>query len=383
MRIVHTSLRYPPSSGGAEQYAHELVERTRSVEQGRDVRVLTSTLRTHGPISELDPKLLLNNPPYVQRLHHLKTPFVSYPRLQALPYYISHHQPDIIESYGFWYQPADTTARYARKYKIPFIFHPIYYENEIRQKLMWQVYKNTIGKKTFAAADVVAVISPFEQSLIQRAGFPVKRFELLPPGVDYKHYQVERPSLFNKRGITGSVLLSVSRISAGKGLESVMKVLPDIIKAYPDTHWVIVGEDFGAKSSLKKQAEAAGISKHVHWLGKLSENDKIAAFQHAHIFVHPSHYEAFGIVLAEASACGLPIVARNIAAIPYVTPHQKTGLLFNNDEELKQNLLTLLSSPSVRESLGSAGQKYILNNFTWDKTINRLLTIYGEFNRQK
>ncbi|MEK7557322.1 MAG: hypothetical protein AAB538_05070, partial [Patescibacteria group bacterium] len=79
MRIVHVALRYPPATGGTETYVREIVERTRHVAAKRDVRVLTSKMRTHSPISELAPNLLLDDPLYVQRLHHLATPLISYP----------------------------------------------------------------------------------------------------------------------------------------------------------------------------------------------------------------------------------------------------------------------------------------------------------------
>src|SRR5688572_15547439 len=115
MRIVHTTLRYPPATGGVETYVRDIVEGTRNIDAGRDVRVLTSKLRTHGPPSVLDGEFLLDDPMYVQRLHHASTPFISYPRLQALSYYLGHHQPDVVHGHGFWYQPADTAARYARK----------------------------------------------------------------------------------------------------------------------------------------------------------------------------------------------------------------------------------------------------------------------------
>jgi glycosyltransferase involved in cell wall biosynthesis len=381
MRIVHTSLRYPPASGGAETYVKEIVERTRNIHQQRDVRVLTSKLRTHGPIAELDPNLLLDDPIYVQRLHHTQTPWVSYPRLQALKYYISHHQPDILHSYGFWYQPPDVTARYARRHHIPFIFHPIYYENKIRQKLSWQIYKKTIGRQTFAAADVVAVISPFEQSLIEKAGFPVKRFELIPPGIDIQQYQTPRINPFLKRKIIGPILLSAGRISKGKALADIISALPAIIKEFPAIQLVIAGEDFGAKKDLGRQAKRIGVDTHVHWLGKLSPEELIGAYQHADIFVHPSHYEAFGIVLAEALACQTPVVARKVAAIPYVVPDQRAGLLFETTNELITAITTLLRNPPLREQYGQAGYKHIVNNFNWDRSIRKILALYDEFQR--
>ncbi|MGH9857286.1 MAG: glycosyltransferase, partial [Acidobacteriota bacterium] len=151
-----------------ETHVQELVTRTRHIPEDpasasvRDVRVLTSAMRTHGPITKLAPELLLDDPLYVQRLHYAATPLISYPRLQALSYYIGHHNPDILHAYSFWYQPADVAARYAQKRRIPFFFHPVFYENEVRKKWFWQLYKNIVGRRTFAAADIVFVISPYE-----------------------------------------------------------------------------------------------------------------------------------------------------------------------------------------------------------------------------
>jgi glycosyltransferase involved in cell wall biosynthesis len=378
MRILHTCLRYPPATGGVETYVNELIKRTYNIEEKRDVRVLTSKMRTHGPVSDLSPESLLDDPIYVQRLHHANTPLVSYPRLQALKYYIGHHKPDILHSYSFWYQPADVTARYAQKNNIPFIFHPIYYENEIRQKPIWQLYKNTIGKKTFAAADVTVVISPYEQQLIVETGLPVKRFELIPPGIDISPFETARQNPFLKKGIKGNIILSVGRLSASKGLDEVIAVLPNIINEVPDTHFVIIGEDFGEKNNLEKQIKKAGLQNNIHFLGKISREELIASYQHANVLVHPSYYEAFGIVLAESLAAKTPVVARNIAAIPFVAPHNKTSLLFSSQQELTASLITILKDQTLQNKLGRNGYQHVIQNFTWDKSIKKLAKLYQE-----
>ena len=380
MRILHTCLRYPPATGGVETYVNELVKRTYNINEKRDVRVLTSKMRTHGPITELPPESLLDDPIYVQRLHHANTPLISYPRLQALKYYIGHHKPNIIHGYSFWYQPADVAARYAKQNNIPFIFHPIYYENKIRQKPIWQLYKKTIGQKTFAAADVTVVISPYEQQLITEAGFPVKRFELIPPGVDISPFETAHQNPFLKQGIKGNIILSVGRIAASKGLDEVISILPNIIKEIPNTHFVIVGEDFGEQKNLEKEIKQANLQSSVHFLGKISRGELVAAYQHANVLVHPSHYEAFGIVLAESLAAKTPVVARNIAAIPYVAPHNKTSLLFSNQKQLTSSLITILKDQKLQAKLGRNGYQHILQNFTWDKSIKKLINLYEELN---
>lgn len=378
MRIVHVCLRYPPASGGTETYVREIVEHTRNSKEQRDVRVLTSQLRTHGPISTLDPNLLLNDPLYIQRLHHLATPWITYPRLQALPYYLSHHHPDIVEAYSFWYQPADKAAQWAKKHRRPFIFHPLYYENDTRRKPHWQLYRHTIGQRTFAQADVVIVISPFEQSLIEQAGLPVQRFALIPPGIDPAKYTQPQPNPFTARNIAGDILLTVGRVAKGKGLIDVVNALPGIIQQHPTAQWVVIGEDFGARKFLKRRVRELGLSNHVHWLGKLSDEEKISAMQHAALLLHPSHYEAFGIVLAEALASRLPIVGRRVAAIPYVAPHNQAGLLFNNNDELVTHVSTLLDRPTLRQQFGQQGRQHVVANFTWDSSIAQLLKLYDE-----
>ena len=381
MRIVHTCLRYPPATGGVERYVEEIVQRTRRVgtdQTVRDVRVLSSTMRTHRPITELAPELLQDDPPYVQRLSAQDTPLISYPRLQGLSNYLGHHKPDLIHGHSFWYQPADAAARYARRHGVPFVFHPIYYENELRQKWQWQLYKRTVGRATFAAADVVAVISPFERELIERAGLPVKRFELISPGVDVPALTTPKSNPFPEISQRGPVLLSVSRLSQGKGLKAAIKALPDVLHAVPDVQFVLVGEDFGIQSDLLQAAQSLGVANNVHFAGRLSDDQLIGAYQHAAVLVHPTQYEAFGIVLAESLAAGTPVVARNVSAVPYVAPDQQAGLLFDKNNELADKLITMLKDEVLRERLGQAGQSHVREQFSWDKSIKKITALYDE-----
>lgn len=381
MRILHTALRYPPASGGAEVYIQNIVERTRNVQEKRDVQVLTSAMRTHGPITILEPEQLLDDPIYLQRLRVSKTPYISYPRLQALSYYISHRKPDILESYGFWYQVADTTARYAKKHNVPFIFHPIYYETRGRKKRIWQLYKHTIGKATFKAADVVVVLSEFEKHLIEQSNMPVKRFEIIPPGIDIALFQTPQENPFQKRNIAGTILLSVSRIARAKGLQDTIQALPSILRKIPDAQFVIVGEDFGYGNKLLGLAKKLGVNKNVHMIGKVSNEELAGAYQYATVFIHASHYEAFGIVLAEAMVAGCPVVARNATAIPFVVPHEQAGLLFNTHDELVRSVITICKDADMAQRFGEFGKNHVERHFTWDKSINKLLSIYDEFRK--
>lgn len=376
MRIVHVSLRYPPATGGVENYVRDAVEGTRR--RGFDSRVLTTRLRTHHPAAPLDPNLLLDDPPYVQRLHHFSTPYLAYPRLQALPHYLAHHQPDIIEAYSFWYHPADAAARYAAKYHLPFIFHPMFYNNENRQKWQWRLYRRFIGQGTFAAANATVVISPHEQELIVKAGFPVHRFHLIPPGIDISRFARNRLNPYLKQGITGRILLSVSRLAPGKGLDELIKCLPAIKNKIPDIRLVIVGEDFGYRAALNSVVNKYQVADLVHFAGRVPDDKLPAYYQHADLLLHPTHYEAFGIVLAESQAAGTPVIARHVAAVPFVAPHETGGLLFKDPEQLVAFTVKALSDPKLYEYLSRHGQKYVADNFNHESQMQKITALYTE-----
>lgn len=377
MRIVHACLRYPPSVGGVETYVEQLVKHTRDIPK-YDVRVLTSKLRTHHPPTELDPSQLLDDPPYVQRLHHAATPGLAYPRLQALRYYLGHHRPDIIHGFSFWYQPADAAARFARRRGVPFILHPMFYINAVRRKLVWQLYQHTIGRQTFAAANAVVVISPYEQHLIEQHDLPTKRFVLIPPGINSRELARRRDNPLIARGLTGTYVLIVSRLAPGKGLLSAIAVWPKLLKTQPDVHLVIAGEDFGLKVRLQSQISQLHLNDRVHLVGHLPRADLIGAYQHAAVLLHPSFYEAFGITVAEALAAGTPVIARRTGSLPFVAPHAQGALLFESDTEMLDYLQTMLNDRALAYRLAAAGQQRVQQEFTWDSAREKILKLYDE-----
>ena len=83
-------------------------------------------------------------------------------------------------------------------------------------------------------------------------------------------------------------------------------------KAQPFWHLVIAGPDqIGWQKELEALAESLGIANRITWTGSLSGSLKWGAFTASEVFVLPSHQENFGIVVAEAMSCGLPVIVSN------------------------------------------------------------------------
>ncbi len=208
VKVAHVTLRYPPASGGVEDYVQNLVERLRA--DGDDVSVETTGLRTHHPATYLQSPLN-DDPPYVRR-HPVRTlgP-IAYPIPKTLHSQLSTFNSDIIHAHGFWYAPADIAARVARRRGIPFVLNPYFAP---RAKRLWQLYRHTIGRRTLAAADAVVVISPQEEAALRAAALPLRRVELIPPGIEPAEFSQRRENPFPHLGVpVGPVLFFAGRIA--------------------------------------------------------------------------------------------------------------------------------------------------------------------------
>jgi glycosyltransferase involved in cell wall biosynthesis len=104
------------------------------------------------------------------------------------------------------------------------------------------------------------------------------------------------------------ILLFLSRIHPKKGVDLLLEAFAAVASADPRLQLVIAGPDqVGWQAQLQQRATALGIADRITWPGMLSGDLKWGAFRTAELFCLPSHQENFGIVVAEALACGLPV----------------------------------------------------------------------------
>lgn len=146
-------------------------------------------------------------------------------------------------------------------------------------------------------------------------------------------------------------------------------------------HVYIAGKSVSEEEdkNLKKLAEELNIEKKVSFLGFISGAEKYAYYESADIYVHPSRYEPFGVVLLEAMACGKPIVASKVGGIPFVVEDEETGLLFKSEnvEELAEKVILLLRNKELRVKMGKAGRERA-KLFTWERSAEMTVEVYKE-----
>jgi phosphatidylinositol alpha-1,6-mannosyltransferase len=202
--------------------------------------------------------------------------------------------------------------------------------------------------------------------------------EFFRPGID-THAVRERYGLSE-----GRWLLSVARLTRHKGIDTALQALASLRARYPDLHYAVVGQG-EERVSLEEEARALGVGDRVRFLTDVPDRDLPALYNAAEIYLGVSRLmerrvEGFGISLAEASACGVPVVAGRSGGIPEGVRHGETGLLVDAEraEAVTAALRRLLDDHGLRRRLGHAGRRAVEEHYNWDRVAADLVRIGQE-----
>lgn len=228
---------------------------------------------------------------------------------------------------------------------------------------------------------MVVCISECEQRLTDRTGLPGNRLEVLSPGVDLTEFERVRGPFYTRYGIDASrdaVLLFVSRVAPEKGLPTLIRAFAEALRREPALVLAIVGPDLGYQRQVEALATALRCGEKVVFTGPASREDLIAAYQQATVFVFPTEYEAFGIVLIEAMAAGLPVVASRAAAVPFVVADGETGLLFHFRDhlEMSRHILDIVWHGSLQTALSKEARRQVERRFDQHSQLLKVEQIY-------
>lgn len=146
-------------------------------------------------------------------------------------------------------------------------------------------------------------------------------------------------------------------------------------------HWRlnIVGSG-NLSDYYKQQAEALGLDKQIKFLGRLDDTALIKSYQESDIFILASinRHEAFGIVLTEAMACGVPVIASDLPGVRRVFRDGQDGLLAKTGDakDLAEKIDELIGNENKRLAMGKSARIYALNQYSWDKVSDKLNRVF-------
>lgn len=217
------------------------------------------------------------------------------------------------------------------------------------------------------ASHVFAFSDKMRSSVIDDYGVDPSRVTTVYTGVNF----TQVPSADPHRDYRPQRVLFVGNDYEPKGLPTLLAAFSRVHSKYPDAELHVVGRpgsfDFSAYPT-----------QGVVWHGEISDGATLQGlFTACTVFAHPSRMEAFGHVLAEAMAFGLPCLGNNLGAVPEIISDEVTGYIANVDsvDDWTAKLDALFASSDTRRQLGQAGYAKARDLFDWGKVVDRMSSV--------
>lgn len=357
--VVHVTYSYPPILGGLEKVAQQLAQAQSA--SGMQVSVLTARrgLRTRQdyhdtiPVSRLWSFEIANTtiiPALLWQLLKIKKNTVVHLHIaQAF-------SPEIV-----WLAAKIKGFRYVAHVHLDV-------PPSGPAGFLLKIYKPLVLGRVLRAAHAVAVFTSDQvKTFVERYHIDPKKIHAVPNGVGVEFF-INKPHKLHKK----PRLLFVGRLNYQKNLKQLLYALDGISDKFATT---IVG-DGELKDELINLASSLKL-KNVSFVGSASGETLVEYYKKADIFVLPSEREGMPLVLLEAMAAGLPIVATKVTGNKDVVKHGKNGLLvpYDNAKSMRASLLRIVGSKDKYTTL-SKNSLAMSREFSWQRVIERFGRIY-------
>ncbi len=266
----------------------------------------------------------------------------------------------------------------ARKFKKPLVITA--HCAEFSEDFFWSRCSQMV-KHITKEADRVISVSKYTQRCMAARGCE-GHVIVIPNGVDTQFFRpgLDVSELRSKYGLGGrtKVVLYVGDLHHRKGPDVLLRAVPMIDER--DFKTIVVGSKGGQEEVLKKLVTDLSIKERVVIVEEVRHEFLPLFYNLADIFVFPTvmKTEGFGIVALEAMACGAPVVASRIGAIPEVVSENETGFLFEpaNPRELSEKVNILLRNDQMRSRMGRKGRKLAESEYTWASVARKTASVY-------
>ncbi len=372
MKIIHLSCVAPPQTGGTGRVAFEIVQRL--VDRGEEATLIAPELKS---------KLETPDASFIKRL----PAFPRWGNAAALTDLKPHlNEADVIHLHYPFYGTAEQVAEFCLWHKKPLVmtFH-MDSKASFPLGMVFDLYRIFAQPAILRACKKIVTSSFDYTNQSSLASFKVShpdRFIELPFGVDHAQFHPGEgdrahfgiPADAQVIGFTG-VMDHAHRF------KGVTELLNAVSKMDSRIHLLLVG-DGDQRRVYASQANDLGLTDRCHFAGRVSQDDLALAYRSMDVFAFPSTNgaEAFGLVAAEAFACGIPVVASNLPGVRTVVKDGVTGTLVppKDISALRTALTSLLEHTDQRRTYGIAAAADARERYHWDRHVDRLMRTYEE-----
>jgi glycosyltransferase involved in cell wall biosynthesis len=289
---------------------------------------------------------------------------------------IENFKPDIIHDHGLWGQTNWSSTSIALRRKIPLVISTrgtlspwaLKYKG-LRKRIAWKCFQQSI----LQAAGLLHSTSYKEAEDLRKLGLKT------PIAVIPNALELPVENLFPKIISTSSsekVALFLSRIHPVKGLLDLMQAWSAVRP--PGWRMLVVGRDEnGFLSEVQQVTNSLGLSDIVEFIGPVDSKKKWDYYRRANLFILPSYSENFGLVIAEALACGVPVITTTGTPWKEIKDWQCGWWIEPGVNTLTEVLTQATSMPFIDLcQMGQRGANLIKSKYQWDAAAMKMIQAY-------
>jgi glycosyltransferase involved in cell wall biosynthesis len=315
-------------------------------------------------------------------IHYLGTPF-RYRWMGVTPSIRGRlaelQRPDVLHVFGFRDFVGTVSSHWARQRGVPYVFEGLgMVRPRLRKVRLKRALDSTIYRPVLSGARLLVAASGRELDEYAAAGVEPSRIVIRPNGFPPPAEPTERPGPLRRRlGLDCSVplLLSLGRVAPGKGIDLLVRSLPELELA----QLAIVGpDDRGTAAALVALARELGVGNRVHITGRWpTPGPPLELYGDTDVFALASEYESFGLAAAEAAAAGTASVVTDRCGIADLLGNEAGIVVPYDQRAVCAALARLLGDPELRRRL-AAGARAVAAEWSWPRVAELQENIYRQ-----
>lgn len=240
--------------------------------------------------------------------------------------------------------------------------------------------RRKIQKKVVSSANKVIVPSEYLKKIVLGWGIDGSKIKVIyNAGPNITETNGGRPTSNIHDNIgTSDVLISAGRLEPWKGMDTLVEIMPDLLKENFNFKLIIIGRG-PLEEAIRLRTSNFELKNSVQLIDRVPHDELMNYFKASKIFVLNTGYEGLSHLLLEAMTCGLPIITTNVCGNPEVIENEFNGLLveYNNKEQLKSAILRLWKDENLRNKFIENGKK-TLEKFGLERMINETKKVLFE-----
>jgi glycosyltransferase involved in cell wall biosynthesis len=377
MHVVHIGKYFPPVAGGIENFTYDLLQAL----EGKGVKTTTvvhdDTSSTTQPLFSEKAGKVIRVRSYGQLLYAPVSP--GFPL--ALKKVIDEEKPDILH-----FHMPNTSALWALLFpsvkKIPWVIH---WHSDVvpsaidsRLSLAYRFYRPFEQKMLANANRIICTSQSYSKSSL-----PLRKWQdkcqIIPLGLNSDRLQCRQEAKKNSGDDHDFLIVAIGRLTYYKGFDILIQAAAQLKKV----RILIVGNG-EQQSFLEKKICELGVEDKVTLCGYLPDEELYQLFNSADCLCLPSleRTEAFGLVLLEAMACGVPVVVSDVpgSGMSWVVTTAENGLLFppGDSQKLIDAITYLMENNKKSRNMAKSGRKVFEERFHIDTIADQIIKTYSQ-----